>query len=124
MVSPLATRTQASRLRYEMRGTTRSCEPVTEREAVTESLTVWTLFMGRMRLMSPIRRIGPVLTFALRMTWNGQHPTVKRMQGDYPTGVKVSRQEWKTLQLRLQRDPTLQKYHILIKPLNAAASVS
>lgn len=65
-----------------------------------------------------------VLMFALRMTWNGQHPTVKRLHGDYPAGVKVSRQEWKTLQARLQRDPTLPKYHILIKPLNATPVVS
>jgi Rhodopirellula transposase DDE domain len=64
-----------------------------------------------------------VLMFALRMTWNGQHPTVKRLHGDYLAGVKVPRQEWKTLQPRLQRDQTLLKYHIRIKPLNTTPTV-
>lgn len=65
-----------------------------------------------------------VLRFALRMTWNGQHPTVQYLHGDYPAGVKVVGQEWKSLQPRLQRSSTLPKYHILIKPLTSKSSVS
>ena len=61
-----------------------------------------------------------VLMFALRMTWNGRPPTVKCLHGDYPIGVKVSRQEWKSLQPRLERSDTLPKYRVLIKPLIAA----
>jgi len=31
-----------------------------------------------------------VLQCALRMTWKGQHPIVKRLHGEYPDGVRVA----------------------------------
>jgi Rhodopirellula transposase DDE domain len=37
-----------------------------------------------------------VLQCALRMTWRGQHPTVKRLHGEYPDGVRVPAKEMKT----------------------------
>lgn len=58
-----------------------------------------------------------VLTCALRMTWKGQHPTVLRLDGDYPTGVVVPKDEMRTLNKRLQRSEFLGKYDILIHPL-------
>ena len=33
-----------------------------------------------------------VLQCALRMTWKGRHPTVKRLHGEYPDGVRVAGQ--------------------------------
>ena len=33
-----------------------------------------------------------VLQCALRMTWKGRHPTVKRLDGEYPDGVRVAGQ--------------------------------
>ena len=36
-----------------------------------------------------------VLQCALRMTWKGPHPTVKRLHGTYPDGVRVSAKEMK-----------------------------
>jgi transposase len=53
---------------------------------------------------------------ALRMTWKGEHPTVYRTTGDYPSGVKVPRAEMKLLSPRLERSGTLPKYDITIKP--------
>jgi len=54
---------------------------------------------------------------ALRMTWKGEHPIlVRRMTGDYPSGVKVPRAEMKLLNERLQRGESLPKYDITIKP--------
>src|SRR5512135_2412322 len=57
-----------------------------------------------------------VLQCALRMTWKGRHPTVKRLYGVYPDGVRVAAQEMKQYEARLQRSATLPKYDILIKP--------
>jgi len=52
---------------------------------------------------------------AQRMTWKAQHPDVHRIEGDYPTGVKVPKPEMKQLNERLERSATLPKYDITIK---------
>ena len=57
-----------------------------------------------------------VLQCALRMTWRGQHPTVKRLHGEYPEGVRVPAKEMKEVEARLERSTTLPKYDITIKP--------
>ena len=36
-----------------------------------------------------------VLQCALRMVWKGRHPTVKRLHGEYPDGVRVPAKEMK-----------------------------
>ena len=53
---------------------------------------------------------------ALRMTWRGHHPTVKRLHGEYPDGVRVPAKEMKEVEARLERSKTLPKYDITIKP--------
>ena len=58
-----------------------------------------------------------VLQRALRMTWKGRHPTVKRLHGHYPDGVRVSRKEMKPYEARLERSAMLPKYDITIKPM-------
>jgi hypothetical protein len=50
------------------------------------------------------------------MTWRGQHPTVKRLHGEYPEGVRVPAKEMKEVEARLERSTTLPKYDITIKP--------
>ena len=50
------------------------------------------------------------------MRWKGRHPTVKRLHGVYPDGVRVPAQEMKQIEARLQRSATLPKYDITIKP--------
>jgi transposase len=57
-----------------------------------------------------------VLQCALRMKWKGRHPTVKRLHGTYPDGVRVSAKEMKPYEARLQRSAILPKYDITIKP--------
>jgi Rhodopirellula transposase DDE domain len=57
-----------------------------------------------------------VLQCALRMTWKGLHPTVRRLHGEYADGVRVTAQEMKQYEARLQRSATLPKYDITIKP--------
>lgn len=57
-----------------------------------------------------------VLQCALRMFWKGEHPTVKRLWGAYPNGVRVTGRAKKELESRLERSPTLRKYDITIRP--------
>ena len=57
-----------------------------------------------------------VLRCALRMRWKGKPPTVKRLHGSYPDGVRVPAREMKGIEARLQRSATLPKYDITIKP--------
>jgi Rhodopirellula transposase DDE domain len=65
-----------------------------------------------------------VLQCALRMKWKGQHPIVKRLDGDYPDGVRVAAKEMKEYEARLERSATLPKYDITIKPKIADSQVS
>src|SRR5450755_2021931 len=51
-----------------------------------------------------------ILQEALRMRWCGQHPTVKRLQGEYPDGVRLTRKEMKPYESRMERSKTLPKY--------------
>lgn len=53
---------------------------------------------------------------ALRMTWKGLHPIVKRLRRKYPDGVRVPAKEMKQIEARLQRSTTLPKYDITIMP--------
>jgi hypothetical protein len=57
-----------------------------------------------------------ILQCALRMTWRGHHPTVKRLHGEYRDGVRVPAKEMKEVEARLERSKTLPKYDITIKP--------
>jgi hypothetical protein len=57
-----------------------------------------------------------ILQQALRMTWRGQHPTLKRLHGEYPDGVRLTKKEMKPYEARLERSPALPKYDITICP--------
>jgi transposase len=57
-----------------------------------------------------------ILQCALRMRWKGRHPTVKRLHGTYPDGVRVSAKNMKPIEARLHRSATLPKYDITIRP--------
>jgi hypothetical protein len=57
-----------------------------------------------------------ILQQARRMSWRKQHPVVKRLEGDYAEGVRLSKKEMKPFEARLQRSAALPKYDITIKP--------
>src|SRR4029079_9489752 len=50
-------------------------------------------------------------------SWRKMHPVVKRLEGDYAEGVRLSKKEMKPYEARLLRSKTLPKYDITIKPL-------
>ena len=62
-------------------------------------------------------RLRVVLQCALRMTWRGHHPTVRRLDGVYPDGVRLTTKEMRPYEARLQRSATLPKYDITIRPM-------
>ena len=64
-----------------------------------------------------------ILQQARRMTWCGQLPVVKRLAGEYPDGVRLSRAQMKPYEARLQRSAVLPKYDITIKPQQAVRQV-
>jgi Rhodopirellula transposase DDE domain len=61
-------------------------------------------------------RLKVVLQCAVRMTWKGHHPTVRRLAGVYPDGVRLTAREMKVYEARLERSAALPKYDIVIKP--------
>jgi hypothetical protein len=65
-----------------------------------------------------------ILREALRMTWRGEAPAVKRLHGDYPEGRRLSRAQMKPFNKRLQRSQTLPKYDVTIQPQQGARQVS
>ena len=64
-----------------------------------------------------------VMECAQRMTWNGKHPEIQELTGEYPLGVKLSRKEMRPWEARLERSPTLPKYDITIKPQKSRPAV-
>jgi hypothetical protein len=56
------------------------------------------------------------MKWASTMTWEGAHPEVLRLEQSYEKGVTVSKEEWKQLEARLERSPTLPKWDVIIKP--------
>jgi hypothetical protein len=57
-----------------------------------------------------------ILQQALRMKWCGQHPTLKRLHGEYPGGVRLTKKDMKPHEARLERSKALPKYDIVIRP--------
>lgn len=64
-----------------------------------------------------------ILREALRMTWRGQAPRVKRLHGEYPDGVCLTRAQMEPYEKRLRRSPTLPRYDITIEPLQGERQV-
>jgi hypothetical protein len=64
-----------------------------------------------------------ILQESRRMTWCGQTPVVKRLHGEYPKGVKLTRTQMKPYNKRLQRSKSLPKYDITITPHDVVRQV-
>jgi hypothetical protein len=71
-----------------------------------------------------LNRLKVILQQALRMRWKGRHPIVKRLAGDYPAGIRLTKKEMKPYEARLERSKTLRKYDITIKPKLSERQVS
>ncbi|SDW68774.1 ISAzo13-like element transposase-related protein, partial [Nitrosomonas communis] len=57
-----------------------------------------------------------MLAWAKSMTWKGSHPMVKLSRRLYQKGVSLSRKAMREIEARLERNPLLPKWDILIRP--------
>ena len=58
-----------------------------------------------------------MLGWAQTMTWKGIHPVVKLSKKVYEKGVSLSKKTMKEIEKRLERNPLLPKWDILIRPV-------
>ena len=61
-----------------------------------------------------------MLEWAKSMTWKGVHPGVELSHQVYQKGVRLSKKAMEAVEARLERDPKLPQYDILIQPASTA----
>jgi hypothetical protein len=57
-----------------------------------------------------------MLAWAKSMTWKRQSPTIYLNQRHYQKGISLNKLEMKLIESRLERNPLLPKWDILIQP--------
>jgi len=57
-----------------------------------------------------------MLLWAQSMTWKGLHPTVKLNLKTYQKGISLTKKALLSIEQRLERNPLLPKWDILIRP--------
>jgi len=57
-----------------------------------------------------------MLEWAKSMTWKGVHPVVELSHTVYEKGVTVAKDAMQAVESRLERNPLLPKWDILIRP--------
>jgi hypothetical protein len=60
-----------------------------------------------------------MLEWAKRMTWKGIHPIVELSRKVYQKGVALSKRAMRAVEARLEGNPLLPKWDILIRPAGA-----
>jgi Rhodopirellula transposase DDE domain len=58
-----------------------------------------------------------MMLWASSMTWKGLPPTVKVISKTYPRGISLTKKEMQPIERRLERNPLLPKWDILIRPI-------
>lgn len=66
---------------------------------------------------SKLTDIKTMLSWAKSMTWKGLHPIVTFSKTVYQKGISLTKKAMKPVESRLQRNPLLPKWDILIQPL-------
>ena len=66
-----------------------------------------------------LRDVQTMLEWAKSMTWKGIHPIVTLSHNVYTTGVTLSKTAMRAVEARLERNPLLPKWDILIHPTRA-----
>lgn len=60
--------------------------------------------------------VDTMLEWAKSMTWKGLHPVVELSRKVYEKGVSLSKEAMQAVEARLERNPSLPKWDILIQP--------
>jgi transposase len=58
-----------------------------------------------------------MLAWAGSMTWKGLYPIVKLSKSIYAKGISLAKKAMKAIEIRLNRNPDLPKWDILIRPV-------
>ena len=77
---------------------------------------------GRMELHwhgAQLIDVETMLEWAKRMTWKGVHPVVKLSRKGYAKGVSLSKAMMRAVEARLERNPLLPKWDMMIHPTGA-----
>jgi hypothetical protein len=56
------------------------------------------------------------LAWAQSMTWKGIHPIIELAHQTYDKGISLTKKSMRQIEKRLERDPLLPKWDILIQP--------
>jgi hypothetical protein len=64
--------------------------------------------------------VDTMLAWAQSMTWKGLHPLVTLSRMVYQKGVALSKAAMRAVEVRLERDPLLPKWDIMIRPVAPA----
>ena len=65
-----------------------------------------------------LNSVQKTLGLARTMTWNGKEPTVKMLDGNYKTGIKLTKKEMAVYESIIERMPKLEKYFVKISSCN------
>jgi len=63
-----------------------------------------------------LKDVNTMLRWAQSMTWKGIHPIVKLNQQTYSKGISLTKVDMRGIEQRLERNPELPKWDILIRP--------
>ncbi|NQZ62983.1 MAG: ISAzo13 family transposase, partial [Crocosphaera sp.] len=63
-----------------------------------------------------LRNAQTMLAWVKTMTWKGLNPIVKLSKKVYQKGISLTKKEMKEIEKRLERNPHLPKWDILIRP--------
>lgn len=64
-----------------------------------------------------LQDVSTMLAWAGTMTWKGLHPLIKLSRSVYQKGISLTKQQMRSIEERLERNPLLPKWDILILPL-------
>ncbi len=58
-----------------------------------------------------------MLAWAQSMTWKGIAPVIELVQTAYQKGISLNKTEMKPIEARLERNPSLPRWDILVLPI-------
>jgi hypothetical protein len=64
-----------------------------------------------------------MLAWAQSMTWKGLQPIIQLSQKVYEKGISLSKKAMRQIEKRLERNPLLPKWDIMIKPIESVNSL-
>jgi transposase len=63
-----------------------------------------------------LTNVETMVAWARSMTWKGIHPIIELSQKTYQRGISLTKKAMREIEKRLERDPLLPKWDILIRP--------